>query len=324
MADSSSQGIFSEYQELDTRKPDCLIFLIARDIRKKWRSILVIYILFQAVHYFQSFRQVMADWHYIYKADGNRRYAWLPNTPEGQSHVAEHILVDEGFAGFPAALEGFGFNPWLSPDFIVMVETWATQCFAILLTDSRDRVRCFNYYNLLLSIMFFLRALTIVFTVEAPPDKECFLLPAYELPMANQTFLDSLSRARRVSDNTAMTCNDCFFSGHTTYLTACFWVLFEFSRKRRALFVGQSGFMLVFGLTSMLSIKFHYSIDLVSGFLFTTLVHYFLTYVPHGQALLEAVGMGPDGESVRQLMGRAESFFTLRAELEVVARGEME
>lgn len=56
--------------------------------------------------------------------------------------------------------------------------------------------------------------------------------------------------------------------------------------------MGEGAFMLAFGLMSMLSIKFHYSIDLMCGFLFTTLVHFFFTYVPVGKDLLVFVGVG--------------------------------
>merc|ERR1711879_347053 len=116
------------------------------------------------------------------------------------------------------------------------------------------------------------------------------MAPTYELPVWNQTWADSFARSLRVMGNTKMTCNDCFFSGHTTYLTVCFWVLFTFSKKRgpkaRFLFVVGGTVMLALGLTSMLSIKFHYTIDLFCGFMFTTLVHFFFAWVPVGKDLL--------------------------------------
>ncbi|KAJ2156039.1 hypothetical protein GGF46_005451 [Coemansia sp. RSA 552] len=140
----------------------------------------------------------------------------------------------------------------------------------------RERVMLVRRLGWMVSILYFLRALTVSVTTLPPSIASC------SIPTAPKSTWEVVKATPDILAGTVGQCTDKIFSGHTAILTLGF--LFWCRYATHWCFIALSAMHAVAGIICVLLVRYHYTIDVVIAILLTYAVH-FIYYAALDQAV---------------------------------------
>eukprot|EP01100_Stratorugosa_tubuloviscum_P014009 TRINITY_DN725_c2_g1_i2.p1 TRINITY_DN725_c2_g1~~TRINITY_DN725_c2_g1_i2.p1 ORF type:complete len:393 (-),score=133.25 TRINITY_DN725_c2_g1_i2:85-1125(-) len=175
-----------------------------------------------------------------------------------------HSLPDLGFRLIEPAIPELGWFCNFNVGFLIFLTLFRA-------LYHRNRLDLLRRYFVILSSVYILRALCIISTCLPDPYPPC---KDYQVTSNKSIFLQVFDKIKAsFKGEGELDCGDVFFSGHTAVLTSCSLLWTHYTTN--IIFIIAVWLLSVFTCFCMLAARFHYTIDILFGFLSTIVFWYY-------------------------------------------------
>lgn len=177
--------------------------------------------------------------------------------PDGENYQSTNVISDLVHDHFNYTKQTWLCDALVYPCLVLTI-------IRILLTKCpKQRTKRLSKFITVLATLYLIRCFTIIATIMPNPDQTC--MPDHRL-FANWFYGGFL-----ILTGQSKTCSDEVFSGHTINVLTCIaiWVIYN---KGAIVYILSSLYALI-TLIVIITTRYHYTVDVIVGFIITLLVH---------------------------------------------------